>query len=165
MKKLLALLLICMPALGADLDSAERISARLAITDMISEYSYRWDGKRSADFAELFTEDAVLERWINGVPVAAARLEGKQAILDYAIESHGGRLADRQSRHHMSGIRILELRENEALTEHMALITHQTAADPAPMIRSSVIYRINWRRTQDGWRMSRRILLSDSVGN
>ncbi len=162
MKHLLALLLILAPVTSA---GADQLAARLAIQELIAEYAFRWDSKRSADFADLFTEDASMERRLDGMLAAGSRLEGKRAILDYAVDSHNGRLAGRQSRHHMSGIRFLELGEDSALTENLVLITHQTAADPAPVNRSSGIYRISWRLTPEGWKMSRRILLTDSSGN
>ena len=34
---------------------------RAAITDILTQYSYRWDSKDSAGFADLFTDDGVLE--------------------------------------------------------------------------------------------------------
>lgn len=167
MRYLLALLFICIPVASADVEQQDtgRIAAKLTIQELIAEYAFRWDSKLSAEFAGLFTEDASMERWLDGETVAGSRLEGKQAILNYAVDSHNGRLADRQSRHHMSGIRFLELGENTALTENQVLITHQTAGDSAPVNRSSGIYRINWRLTPEGWKMSRRILLTDSFGN
>ncbi len=167
MRKLLALGLLFQAAasVGAEPQVEGQAAAKLAIQELISEYAFRWDSKLSADFAELFTEDASMERRLGGEPVAGSRLEGKQAILNYAVESHNGRLADRQSRHHMSGIRFLELGEDAAMTENLVLITHQTADDPAPVIRSTGIYRIHWRLTPNGWKMSRRILFTDSVGN
>jgi len=165
--RLIALLLILLPAAsaGAEPQGMDQLAAKLAIQELIAEYAFRWDSKRSAEFAGLFTEDASMERRLDGDTVAGSRLEGKQAILDYAVDSHNGRLADRQSRHHMSGIRFLELGEDTALTENLVLITHQTAGDSAPVNRSSGIYRINWRLTPEGWKMSRRILQTDSFGN
>ena len=162
MKHLLALLLVLVPVASA---GADQLAAKLAIQELIAEYAFRWDSKRSADFADLFTEDASMERRLDGRLAAGSLLEGKQAILDYAVGSHNGRLADRQSRHHMSGIRFLELGEDTALTENLVLITHQTAADSAPVNRSTGVYRISWRLTPEGWKMSRRILLTDSSGN
>ena len=145
--------------------SAEDLSAlqdRLAIADALSQYSYRWDGKDAAGFAELFTEDGVIERWREGTLVPNSRVEGRQAIYQYARQSHEGRLADRQTRHHFSGLVFLELTDSSAVTENMALITHQTAADRAARISSSGIYRNTWRKTPAGWLISRRILFSDS---
>jgi len=61
----------------------------------------------------------------------------------------------------MSALVFLELSSDSAVTENMALITHQTADDPAPFISASGIYRITWRRTAQGWRMAKRVLVLD----
>jgi len=143
-------------------DESGEVSNRLAIAEMLAQYSYRWDSKDSQGFAALFTEDASMERRLNGITVDGSLLQGKQAILDYARQSHLGRLADRQTRHHFSGLVFLELSEDSAVTENMALITHQTADDQAATIRSSGIYRNTWEKTAMGWRIKRRILLTDS---
>ena len=161
--QLLIFLMLCSPVSQAD--DLMDISNRLAITDVLTQYSYRWDNKDSLGFSLLFTEDAVMERWSHGDYVENSRVEGRQAIFDYAKQSHAGRLADRQSRHHFSGIVFLELNASAAVTENMALITHQTEADAAAVIRSSGIYRNTWRKTTDGWRISKRILMVDRFSN
>ena len=140
---------------------ADPIQDRLAITDVLAQYAYRWDGKDAAGFVEIFTADAVMERWRNGELIADSVLEGHPEILAYAEQSHRGRLADRQTRHNFSNLIFLELGESAALTENMALITHQTAGNP-PVASSSGIYRISWLKTGEGWKIQRRILYSDS---
>lgn len=154
------LLVVCSPN-EADAQQHDPIRDRLEITDALTQYSYRWDGKDSAGFAALFTEDGIMERWLFGELVEGSRVEGRAAIYDYAKRSHEGRLADRQTRHHFSGIVFLELNEATAVTENMALITHQTASDPTAFISSSGIYRNTWRKTAEGWRIARRVLMSD----
>ena len=151
------------PRLSAD-DLSDLIN-RTAIIDVLTQYSYRWDSKDSAGFAELFTEDGVLERSINGVTVNRSKIEGKEAIYNYAKTSHEGRLADTESRHHFSGVVFLELTETSALTENMALITHQTDESAAPYIRSSGYYLNTWQKTRNGWRIRKRVLKVDSGPN
>lgn len=136
---------------------------RAAITDILTQYSYRWDSKDSAGFADLFTEDGVLERWVDGKKVDTATVDGKNAILKYAKNSHEGRLSDRLSRHHFSGIVFIELKENSAITKNMALITHQTKDDSTAFISSSGYYLNTWRKTEEGWRISKRILEVDTL--
>ena len=136
---------------------------RAAITDILTQYSYRWDSKDSAGFADLFTEDGVLERWVDGKKVDTATVDGKNAILKYAKNSHEGRLSDRLSRHHFSGIVFIELKENSAITKNMALITHQTKDDSTAFISSSGYYLNTWRKTEEGWQISKRILEVDTL--
>ena len=137
---------------------------RAAIYDVLTQYSYRWDSKDSVGFAELFTDDGSLERQVNGEKIDSATVKGKDAILNYAKNSHQGRLADRLSRHHFSGIVFIELNETTAITENMALITHQTE-NSAPFIVSSGYYLNSWTKTENGWRISKRVLKTDTFEN
>jgi|TARA_B100000959_G_scaffold262765_1_gene301505 uncharacterized protein (TIGR02246 family) len=151
-------MLLITPVLAAE-DST--IEDKLAIAEMAAQYSYRWDSKDSAGFAKLFTEDGVMERWVAGELVAGSRLDSREAILNYAKTSHEGRLADRQTRHHASGLVFIELSADTALTENMALITHQTAGTAPAFISGSGIYRNSWRKTSEGWRITKRMLFTD----
>lgn len=162
----LAALIALFTILLAPVQAAEdgtRLNDRTAIGDSLSQYSYRWDSKNSAAFAELFTEDAVMERWRDGKLIEASRVRGKAAILEYAMNAHTGRLADRQTRHHFSNLVFLELSDSYAVTENMALITHQTAEDTAARISSSGIYRISWEKSGAQWKIAKRILFVDSA--
>ena len=44
-------------------DNQSSTQDRLAISEMLAQYSYRWDSKDSMGFAGLFTTDAVMEHW------------------------------------------------------------------------------------------------------
>ncbi len=141
-------------------ESVAQLEDRMLIAETLAQYAYRWDGKDAAGFAALFTDDGTMERWVSGALVESSVIEGRTAIQDYTLQSHEGRLADRQTRHHFSALVFKELGDSHAVTENMALITHQTAAVP-PFIASSGIYRISWRKTETGWLMTKRILFSD----
>ena len=154
------LALLSTPAQAAD--ELTVLANRLAIAEALTHYPYRWDSKDSAAFAELFTLDAIMERWRRGSLVAGSRLESRASIRAYAENAHTGRLADRQTRHHFSNLVFLELSDRYAVTENMALITHQTAEDPVARVSSSGIYRITWERTGAEWKIAERILFVDS---
>ena len=102
-----------------------------------------------------------MERWRDGALIPGSRVTGRQAIFDYARTSHTGRLADRQTRHHFSGLVFLELSADHAVTENMALITHFPIGQDRAHISGQGIYRNTWRRTSDGWRIAKRVLTSD----
>lgn len=143
-------------------DEIALLRSRIAIAETLAQYPYRWDSKSTQSFPELFTEGAVMERWRQGKLVEGSRLEGKAAILEYAGNAHTGRLADRQTRHHFSNLVFLELSDGTAVTENMALITHQTAEDEVARISSSGIYRINWEKSAGEWKIAKRVLFVDS---
>ena len=156
------LLVLCaLPWTDAAAQGLGSIEDRLAIAEQLAHYSYRWDAKDSDGFADLFTDDGVMERRRGGELVSGSRVVGRQAILDYAKASHQGRLADRQTRHHFSALVFLELSTDSAVTENMALITHQTADDRAPFISASGIYRNTWKKTDQGWKIAERVLATD----
>ena len=158
----LSLVMLC-SLVGSESAAAQTgaVEDRLAIEEQLAQYSYLWDSKDSAGFADLFTVDGVMERRRGGELVSGSRVVGRQAILAYAKESHQGRLADRQTRHHMSALVFLELSADRAVTENMALITHQTADDRVPFISGSGIYRNTWKKTDQGWRIAERVLFTD----
>ena len=141
--------------------SYEAVADRAAIEDVIAQYAHRWDSKDATGFAALFTEDATTEHVVLGE--LKSRIEGRPALLAYARESHEGRLADRQTRHHMSGIVLIELSAHPALTQNLVLITHQTSADPVGRIVSIGTYRNTWRKTDGGWKIAKRVLVTDRV--
>ena len=143
-------------------DEIALLSNRMAIAEALTQYPYRWDSKSTHSFADLFTEDAVMERWQRGALIEGSRLQGKAAIFEYAEDAHTGRLADRQTRHHFSNLVFLELSDGNAVTENMALITHQTAQDAVARISSSGIYRISWEKSAGEWKIAERILFVDS---
>ncbi|PCI79561.1 MAG: hypothetical protein COB20_04565 [SAR86 cluster bacterium] len=149
-----------LPAQAAD--EIQTLSNRMAIAEALTQYPYRWDSKSTQSFADLFTEDAVMERWRKGALIEGSRLQGKTAIFEYAEDAHTGRLADRQTRHHFSNLVFLELSDRNAVTENMALITHQTADDAVARVSSSGIYRISWEKSAGEWKIAKRILFVDS---
>ena len=76
--RLLVALLIFFHGQPLAAESLETISDRLAIAAALAQYSYRWDGKDSTGFADLFTLDGVMERWLAGSLVAGSRIVGRQ---------------------------------------------------------------------------------------
>ncbi len=146
------------PALGQELGAVED---RLLIAEQLTQYSYRWDGTAAGAFANFFTADGVRGQRINAVLVTGAGGGGGAAFPHYATKLKGVRPADRKTRHYFSGLVFLELSGDRAVTENMALITHQPYGEPTAQISGSGIYRKIWRRTPEGWRIAERVLHSD----
>ena len=159
----IAALLSCGVVSTAGAQGLAGLEDRLHIAEQLAQYAYRWDGKDAEGFAELFTGDGVMERRRDGKAIQGSRVMGRASILTYAKTSHTGRLAGRQTRHHFSGLIFLELSSNHAVTENMALITHQPFGQAAAHINGSGIYRNTWRKTAAGWRIAERILFNDGT--
>ncbi len=125
-------------AASQDLGSIED---RLLIAEQLAQYSYRWDAKDSAGFADLFTDDGVMERRRGGEVVTGSRVVGRQAILDYATSSHQGRLADRQTRHHFSALVFLE-KNHPGLEDRRTRAVHRS-------LHGSIAARVSGPRSSD----------------
>ena len=132
---------------------------RQAISDALAEYAYRWDRKDSAAFADLFTEDAVIDWVLGGEPVDQ-RVEGRSEILGYARRAHEERIGDRQSRHHFTNLIVRELGPDSAVSENMLLVTHQPPGGPIE-VKSSGWYRIVWAKVGGRWLIANRTLHVD----
>ena len=135
----------------------------LAILDQIGRYSYAWDGKDSDAYAALFTEDAVFEVFTRGdEPVI--HNAGREAIRRWARATHSGEEPglrhhppDEQTRHNQSGTVFEELGEDSARTRTMLLSARQAPGDVIPIPSTTGVYRDEWRRTDEGWRIVRRV--------
>jgi len=137
------------------------IADKLAILETIARYSYAYDAKDAEAFAQLFTEDAVWEMLISGVSEPQVYLDSREAIRAWVEQNHRGRLDGVSSRHHQSGTVFDALTSTSARTRTMVLVTHQNAADPAPRPTLSGVYIDHWRKTPNGWRLTRRSLQHD----
>jgi uncharacterized protein (TIGR02246 family) len=137
------------------------IEDKLVILEIIARYSYAYDAKDADAFAQLFTEDAVWEMLISGVAEPQVYLDSREAIRAWVEQNHRGRLNGVSSRHHQSGTVFDELTSTSARTQTMVLVTHQNATDPAPRPTLSGVYTDHWRKTSNGWRLTRRSLQHD----
>ena len=137
------------------------LESKLAIQEVIAQYSYTYDAKDAEAFSKLFTEDAVWELYMFGSTEPQVRLNSRQAIRDWAAHNYRGRTASVNSRHHQSGTLFDELTDGNARTRTMVLITHQNATDITPRPTLSGVYYDLWRKTAGGWKLARRMLYHD----
>ena len=158
------LLSLVLPAifilLGCSQDEDSSLQDRTLITDQIANYSELWDRKDADAFSMLFTDDATIEWQLGDAPEQPPAVTGRDNILKYAQQAHNGRLAGRQSRHHFSGLTFEELSRTDAVTEHMFMVTHVVPGEK-PVLAATGIYRITWKKTDQGWLMTHRKLFVD----
>lgn len=72
---MLSLLALCASASSSSEAVAQEVGAvadKVAIAEQLAQYSYRWDAKDGEEFADLFTEDGVMERWREGELVSGS---------------------------------------------------------------------------------------------
>jgi uncharacterized protein (TIGR02246 family) len=124
---------------------------KLAIQEVIARFSYAWDAKAAEDFAQLFSEDAVLEIFTSGDTSPQLHLVSRTAIRQWAVQNHAERLGGIQTRHHQSGLLFDELTSETARTRTMVLVTHQEATEAVPRLHRSGMYQMQWRKLPEGW--------------
>lgn len=137
------------------------IEEKLAIHEMIAQYSYAYDNKDADGFAQVFVEDGVFEIFVPGKPRPAVRLQSRTEIRKWAatrLQERSGRFT---SRHYQSGIRFDGLTDEEARVRVMVLVTRQEATDTRPYMDLTGVYHDVWRKTAVGWRLAHRAAYTD----
>ncbi|MEM7303654.1 MAG: nuclear transport factor 2 family protein [Pseudomonadota bacterium] len=159
---LIACLFFAFPALAQSQQFVEdaHLKDRALIADQLARYSQLWDRKDSDGVVQLVAEDGAFEWHLTGAEKQPPVVRGRENILRYAKQAHGKRLAGKQSRHHFSGLVFEELTADEAVTEHMMLVTHVIPGQK-PVVAATGIYKINWKKSENGWLMTHRKLYVD----
>ena len=70
-------------------------------------------------------------------------------------------LPDTQTRHTQSNTVFTTLSSDQAQTETTVLITHQSTYDETPRVVLSGLYRDQWEKTEDGWKIVNRAFMND----
>jgi hypothetical protein len=135
---------------------------KLAIQQVIAQYSYTYDAQDAEGFAALFTEDAGWELFAAGATQPAIRLETRAAILGWARQRLHERRGRFTSRHYQSSTLFEALTGESARTRTMVLVTHQDVTKAAPRLVASGVYHDQWRKTFEGWRLVHRRLHYDT---
>ncbi len=141
---------------------------RLEIMEMVARYAYAWDEKNAHAYAACFTEDAEFEVYTRGREAPAFREEGRDAIERWAKGMHseeleGMRAPDplERTRHAAGGVVFDALEGDTAQTRAMLFETRVAGGRSTAVPQISGVYTDEWRRTPEGWRLSRRVLRMD----
>ena len=137
---------------------------KLAIQEVIAQYSYTYDAQDAEGFAALFTEDAVWELFAAGAIHPTIRLESRAAIHGWAMQRLHERRRRFISRHYQSSTMFETLTAESARTRTMLLVTHQDVTEASPRLTASGVYHDEWRKTPEGWRLVHRRLHHDTRG-
>jgi len=134
---------------------------KLAIYEMIAQYSYTYDNKDADGFAQLFVEDGVFEIFAPGRASPAVRLQSRKEIHEWAAQRLRARNGQFTGRHYQTGIRFDELTNEEARVRVMVPVTRQEATDTRPYVNLTGVYHDLWRKTPLGWRLAHRAAYTD----
>jgi len=134
---------------------------KLAIHEMIAQYSYMYDSKDADGFAQVFVENGVFEIFVPGKTGPVVRLQSRKEIHKWAAQRLQERRGRFTGRHYQSGIRFDELTSAEARVRVMMLVTRQEATDKRPYVNLTGVYHDVWRKTPVGWRLAHRAAYAD----
>lgn len=132
------------------------VEDRLAILEVIAQYSYTYDSCDAEGFARLFTEDGLFEVFAPAKHAAVLRLQSQTAINAWAAKRLARRRGVFRSRHHQSGTLFEELTSDPAKSRTMVLVTHQRLDEALPRVALTGTYHDLWRKTGIGWRLAHR---------
>ena len=110
---------------------------KLAIQEVIAQYSYTYDAQDAEGFAALFTDDAVWELFAAGATHPAIRLQSRAAIHAWAKQRLHERHGRFISRHYQSSVLFETLTPESAQTRTMVLVTHQVVTEEVPRLTAS----------------------------
>ena len=135
---------------------------KLAIQEVIAQYAYTYDSKDVEGFANLFTEDAVMEFFGPGATQPRLHFASRDAIREEYMRPHSQtRPAGRAVRHYQTGTVFDTLTAETAQTRTMMLATLRDATEEAPRLTWSGMCYDQWRKTAEGWRIVRRTYHAD----
>ena len=141
---------------------------RLEIMEVVARYAYAWDAKDAAAYAACFTEDAEFAVYTRGHEAPAISERGRDAIESWARRSHSGEIegmrepdAEERTRHAPGGVVFDALEGDTAQTRAMLFETRVSGGRSTAIPQISGVYTDEWRRTEEGWRLSRRVLRMD----
>ena len=130
------------------------LNDRQAIVDLISQYSYSYDGNDMETFMSLFDKDAVFS--MNGNEFSAGEFFEGVAMLANKRAQEGI-----QTRHYQTNTVITEAGEGKARAKTMLLAVHQHPDKPIPDKVTSGTYVDEFRKIEQGWKFSRRDIQLD----
>lgn len=130
---------------------------RLDILERIGRYSYAADEGDAEGLAALFTADGVFARRLIGDDAPETLAAGREALAAWARAAFAARPRGVRTRHHQRATVFDAIGEAEAGTRTMLLVTRIGPGDRHPVAAASGLYRDEWRRTGEGWRIARRV--------
>jgi hypothetical protein len=136
---------------------------RLAIIEVIAQYSYTYDALDAEGFAALFIENALWEYYLSGNDEPEISLTSQDEIRDWALPRLKARIGKFSSRHHQTNT-VFDSQDSEnPQTRTMVLVTHHDVGNPHPIPTLSGVYHDTWIKTAQGWKFAKRILYTDKT--
>jgi uncharacterized protein (TIGR02246 family) len=136
-----------------------RIADELEIRSVLARLAQTADVGDAADYAALFTEDAVWDMPGNPLTgITQSTIRGRDAILAGAKERRAAGLQGpgTNTRHLLTTIAVNIETDRDATADLYFLFLADTAA--APAVRGVGAYHDVFRKTSDGWKLAHRTI-------
>ena len=140
-----------------DHEKMVKVENMMEIQNVISAYAMAWDKENTGEFANHFTEEAIIiDSWHK---VETERFNGVQEFMD-ARQSENGNVGG----HSLSLVHFKKLDDKSASTEvvfNYFWYGNYITSDATVNIRGS--YIDEWVKTDSGWRIEKRIIEHENV--
>jgi hypothetical protein len=137
---------------------SDDVSARLAIGELVSRYSFYYDERQIDRLVELFEPDAVFV-FDSAIGDVGSRLDGRDEILRTLAERSAS-MPQVQRRHVVTNTFVEDLDEESASAVTYLLLASTENGQMA--ILASGVYRDRFARRDGQWRFAERRLRLDS---
>ncbi|MFC5180842.1 nuclear transport factor 2 family protein [Actinomadura harenae] len=137
-----------MPSLTKEQALLRQITDRSAILEVATRYAAALDAKDWAELGSLFTEDATWEYAGDGAPLPAPDAVARISLV----------LQPLQATQHLLGNHMVKVDGDEA--EHTCYVQAQHVGQGGQKYLGAGRYTDRLRRTNEGWRFTRRTLVS-----
>jgi hypothetical protein len=128
---------------------------RQQILDLISRYSYDWDGKDAAAFSALFQDNAALSTYSAGTLSRNVR-SNKERLARAHDQFQSFTAQGIQTRHYQTNTILERMSDGTVRGDTLFQVVWQYAGDPAPKLVHSGMYRDLFIKTPAGWRFAGR---------
>ncbi len=137
---------------------SDDVSARVAIGEVVSRYSFYYDERRFDEVAELFEPDAVFV-FDSAIGAVGSQLNGRDEIRRTLAERSAA-MPQVQRRHIVTNT-FVEVLDNDSASAITYILLASTENGQIAILASGV-YRDRFARSDGGWRFAERRLRLDS---
>ena len=137
------------------------LADRLALLDLISAYSYTWDGRDQPGWVGLFTDDAVIQASFRGTLAWTYRSNRERSEFIKGFYEGADAAGILQSRHFQTNTLFSLQSDGSVRADTMFAVVFQYRGEPAPRYSNTGIYRDHFVKTKDGWKFALRDILVD----
>jgi hypothetical protein len=133
---------------------------RQQILDLISRFSYTWDGKEAEAFTALFQDSATVSTYSAGTLSSTTR-SNKERLARAHERLQAFTAQGIQTRHYQTNTILERLSDGSVRGETLFQVIWQHAGEAVPKLMHSGTYRDTFAKTPTGWKFASREIRID----